>query len=127
LKNPRISKKEQNLIKGALRRVFSRSELRRSALAKCVVPGYSDPERKRVTKWGRCTSCNKMEPAYKMQVDHISPVIRLGEALEDLTWDELIDRLWCIEDNLAPMCVPCHKAKSKAEQKERRRLKKEGK
>lgn len=62
-----------------------------------------------------------------MQVDHIEPVIALTEKLEDLSWDQLVDRLWCPIDNLQPLCQTCHKRKSKEENKERRALKKVGK
>lgn len=121
----RITKKERALIKGALRRVFSRSELRRQALDKALVKDYHDPSRKRVTRWGRCTECQKLEPAYLLEVDHIEPVQRPGEALEDLSLDTLAEeRLWCDERNLRAICKPCHKLKSASENKERRALKK---
>ncbi len=42
-----------------------------------------------------------------------------------MTLDELIDKQWCDESNLKPLCKPCHEVKTKAENKERRRLKKE--
>jgi 5-methylcytosine-specific restriction endonuclease McrA len=119
-KNP----KERNLLKGAMRRVFSRSDLRRKALEKHDID-YQDPERPRVTKWSFCGECGVIEPRYKMEVDHVSPVIKLDEALEDLTWDQLVDRLWCDEANLKPICKECHKRKSKAENKERRRIRSE--
>lgn len=118
--------KERNLIKGALRRVFSRSDLRRSILEKALVKEYGDPNRKRVTRWAKCAECGKVEAAYQMQVDHIEPLIRPGEVLEGLEWDEVVNRLWCDESNLRAVCVPCHKVKSATENKERRRLKKEG-
>lgn len=124
MKNPK-NPKERGLIKGALRRVFSRSELRRRALDKAQVKDYSDPSRKRVTRWGRCSTCNKLEPSYLLQVDHVEPVIAINESLDDLTWDQLVDRLWCDEKNLKAVCKPCHKAKSKIEAAERRRIKKE--
>lgn len=123
MKNPK-NPKERNLLKGAIRRVFSRSELRRKILEKALVKEYQDPSRKRVTRWGKCAECGKIEAAYQMQVDHIDPLIRPGEVLEGLEWDEVINRLWCDEDNLRAICVPCHKIKSKAENAERRRLKK---
>lgn len=121
------NKKEQGLIKGALRRVFSRSELRRRALDKALVKDYSDPSRKRVTRWGKCAICNKLEPLYKMQIDHVEPLIPVGETLEEQSWDKVIDRLWCDERLLQALCKPCHEVKTKAENAERRRLKKESK
>lgn len=118
--------KERNLIKAALRRVFSRSELRLKALNSTRVPDFIDPERPRVTKWSVCSICRKFEPTYKMQIDHVDPLLPLGKSLEDFSWDEIVDRLWCDASNLQPVCQTCHKQKSKIENKERRLLKKAG-
>jgi 5-methylcytosine-specific restriction endonuclease McrA len=126
MQNPK-NPKERNLLKGAMRRVFSRSDLRRKVIEDSLIIGHIDANRDRVTKWCWCRECGVIDAAYKMQVDHIIPVIKLGESLEDLTWDELVDRLWCAPSNLKIMCIPCHKEKSSLENKERRRLKKEGK
>jgi 5-methylcytosine-specific restriction endonuclease McrA len=119
--------KERNLLKGAIRRVFSRSELRNLALNKNNIEHF-DPERPRVTKWSFCNECGVITPKYKMQVDHIKPVIAVTETLESLTWDELIEeRIWCNIENLSPLCPDCHKTKSKLENTERRNFKKMGK
>lgn len=117
--------KERNLLKGAIRRVFSRSELRRKVLDASVINSYSDPTRPRVTKWCKCSGCGKMEPKYLMQVDHTEPLIPVNKSLEEMSWDEVINNTWCAEANLKPICKPCHKLKTKAENKERRRLKRE--
>ncbi len=124
MKNPK-NPKERNLIKGALRRVFSRSELRRQALDAAVVKEYSDPSRKRVTRWGKCAKCKKLEPAYLLQIDHKAPLIPVNSSLEEMSWDQVIDGIWCDERNLEALCKPCHTDKTKAENKERRRIKKE--
>lgn len=123
MKKP-ISAKERGLVKGALRRVFSRSELRREVMAKAVLKGVTDPARPRVTKWAMCEICRKIEAAYKLQVDHLVPVIPINSSLEDMTWDTIMERLWCEPENLQVVCLSCHKEKSKAENKERRELKK---
>ena len=119
-KNP----KERNLLKGAIRRVFSRSELRRKALDNALVKDYHDPSRKRVTRWGKCTKCNKLEPLYLLEIDHEEPVVPLGTTLEEMSWDQVVDNVWCDERNLKAMCKPCHKLKSKEEMIERRKIKK---
>lgn len=120
--NNLLSPKERGLLKGALRRIFSRSDLRRQALDKHNIT-FQDPNRPRVTKWSFCGECGCIEPRYLMEVDHISPVIKVSETLDSLTIDQLIARLWCSIDNLSPICKPCHKAKSKVENKERRAFK----
>lgn len=116
--------KERGLLKGAIRRVFSRSELRRKILDKALVKDYHDPSRRRVTRWGKCAECGKLEPAYLLEVDHVDPIIPLNKTLEEMDWDTIIDQVWCDERNLRAVCKPCHKTKTKAENKERRELKK---
>lgn len=126
MKNPRITVKERNLLKGAIRRVFSRSDLRRKIVDASVVE-HVNPTRKRVKTWCKCMHCGEFVAKSYMQVDHTIPVIKLDETLEDLSWDTVIDRLWCEENNLTAICKTCHDVKTKAENKERRRLKKERK
>ena len=121
-----MTAKERNLVKGSIRRVFSRSDLRRKVLELSLVK-HEDSSRPRVKNWAKCPLCKEFIPKSYMQVDHISPLIKLTETLDDLTWDEVVDRIWCHESNLMAICETCHKAKSKAENKERRRLKKEKK
>jgi 5-methylcytosine-specific restriction endonuclease McrA len=116
----RFSPKERNLFKGALRRLFSRSDLRRNALKKVILENYFDPNRPRAMRWGYCMECGLITPAYLLEVDHVEPIIRVDESLEDLTIETLVDRIWCNEDNLMPLCKPCHKEKTKAEAKLRR-------
>lgn len=121
--NNRISAKERGLLKGAIRRVFSRSELRRRALSTVGVEHF-DGNRPRVKKWSWCTNCGEVIPTYLLQVDHIDPIIPINSTLESMSWDIVVDRTWCEENNLAPTCKSCHTQKTKAENKERRLYKK---
>ncbi len=123
MKNPRITHKEKGLIKGALRRVFSRSELRRAVIDASVVQ-HTDPSRKRVKTWCRCNMCKELHPKSYMECDHITPVVGFGEASVDLDANTLVDRLWCEENNLQAVCDACHDKKSKEENKMRRAAKK---
>lgn len=125
MNNPRITPKELNLIKGALNRVFSRSELRQKIINNAVVPGYLDAKRPRVKTWCKCNVCNKLEARSYVAVDHIKPKIGLHESFSMLSLDEYINRLWCEEENLQPICEECHNKKSALEAKERARIKRE--
>lgn len=117
--------KERNLIKGAIRRVFSRSELRLQALSLNDIQ-HTDPLRPRVTKWTWCSDCGVIFPRYLAQVDHVSPVVRTNERFEDLSWTEFIEeRIWCSIENLRVLCEDCHNVKTTAENKERKRIKNE--
>lgn len=123
MKNPRITHKERGLLKGAVRRVFSRSELRAQVVAASRID-HQDPERPRVKKWSRCASCKLPTATYQMQVDHIEPLQPIGVALDEMSMDDLVNRAWCDVKNLQALCLQCHKAKSKLENAERRKLRK---
>lgn len=124
--NSRVTKKERGLIKGALRRVFSRSELRKEAIEKSRIE-VVDSSRPRVKKWSMCPSCDTLTPTYLMEVDHRLPVVPMDKSVHDMGADELVDRIWCEPINLQALCKACHKRKSMIESKERRRIKKEKK
>lgn len=108
-----------------MRRVFSRSDLRKAVLAKTVIPGYLDKNRPRVRRWSKCTNCTAIVPTYLIDIDHILPVIPVDRSFDDMTLDELADRLWCEEKNLAGICETCHDGKTKAENAQRRKNKKD--
>lgn len=127
MKNPRITPKERNLIKGAIRRVFSRSELRKSAVDKSLAPKHTDGTRPRVKTWCICPECMVFTPKSYMQVDHVSPIIALDSSLEDMSWDDLVDNIWCDPNNLLAICENCHTIKTKAEAKQRAANKKKRK
>ena len=74
--NSRITKKERGLIKGALRRVFSRSELRQKIVSASLID-HSDPKRTRVKNWCVCNLCKQPTPKSYVAVDHIVPIISL--------------------------------------------------
>ena len=120
MKNPRISKKEHGLIKGALRRVFSRSDLRKMAIALARIE-HSDPKR-RTKKWVRCKECNEPTPEWMCQADHIVPCVPLDTSFDQMEVQVFIDNLWCELDNLQILCHTCHKRKSALEASERKRL-----
>lgn len=61
-----------------------------------------------------CAHCNGRFGPKEIDVDHILPVIPLNGSK---SFDEIIPRLFCDSDNLQVLCKPCHKTKSKAENK----------
>jgi 5-methylcytosine-specific restriction endonuclease McrA len=121
-----LTVKERNLIKGAIRRVFSRSELRKTIIQEARITHY-DPNRPRVTKWGKCAHCQQLIALYQMEVDHIEPIIPVDKSLESMSWDEIISRIFCAKENLTALCKPCHSVKTKAENKLRAKARKERK
>lgn len=126
MNNSRLTPKDRNAIKGAIRRAFARSELHRRVKAASEVV-HTDSSRPRVKTWSKCTKCKTIDAKSYMVVDHIQPVIEVHTTLEDISWDELVNRIWCEENNLQILCIPCHNLKSKDEMKQRRLYKKERK
>jgi 5-methylcytosine-specific restriction endonuclease McrA len=126
--NPRITARDRNGLKGAIRRVFSRSELRKQVIEASIIPNHVDASRPRVKTWCRCTLCKTPTPKSYMVVDHITPVVKIGDSFEAMGADALINNIWCDPVNLQAICDdPCHLAKSKLEAKERREYKKRNK
>lgn len=123
--NPRINARERGLIKGAIRRVFSRSDLRQQVISESVMPGFKVMGRPKVKNWCKCQICGTPTPKSYMECDHIEPVIPLNSSLEEITWDELISRIWCKRNNLQAVCPLCHDEKTSQERKARNKFKKE--
>jgi 5-methylcytosine-specific restriction endonuclease McrA len=122
VKNPRITPKEWGLLKGALRRVFARSELHAEAV-KLTRIDFKDLTRPRVTKWSRCMECKLPTPTYKIEVDHLKPVVPLNKEFSQMSLDEAVNNLWCPISDLQGLCHTCHNVKTKQERLERKRLK----
>lgn len=122
--NKRITAKERGLLKGSIRRVFARSELRQRVLDAAQII-YEDVKRPRVKKWSKCAVCLKPTPKYLAAVDHKEPVILVSSSFEEQGMDITVNRTWCSEENLQVICEECHDSKTKAERAERKRLKKE--
>ncbi len=118
-----IPPKERGLIKGALRRVFSRSELRRRVLATYSID-HQDVNRIRVSAWVWCGHCGVVFPRYLAVVDHISPLMPIGTDLIDMEPTQIVEGLWCAENNLQVLDEACHKLKNKLESRARKEFRK---
>jgi 5-methylcytosine-specific restriction endonuclease McrA len=66
-------------------------------------------------------------PTYLLDIDHVQPIIPISTSFEDMSLDEVVDRTWCPEKELQALCESCHDQKTKVENAERRRIKKERK
>lgn len=122
--NPRITPKDRNAIKGALRRAFSRSELHRRVLDAAEIQ-HSDPKRPKVKRWCRCNICGEPEAISYCVVDHIDPMVPIGTTFAEMTLDTAADRLWCEENNLQCVDEKCHDKKSAVEREQRKLSKKQ--
>jgi 5-methylcytosine-specific restriction endonuclease McrA len=73
----------------------------------------------RLAEHYRCAECLEPFVARDVQVDHINPVVDPAKGFED--WPTYMERLYCEADNLQVLCKPCHKDKTNAERKERKK------
>ncbi len=122
--NKKLTNRERGLIKGALRRIFARSDLRNEAINKTIMKEHIDTTRPRVKTWCRCPECKLPQAKSNLVVDHIKPIVGIMETFESMSLDEFVDRLWCDISNLSAICYECHDIKTKEENKLRRAYKK---
>lgn len=107
-------------ILSAIKRCFSRSPIRREALNKAKHPTEKGP------KGGvryTCKECGVNFSQQASQVDHIEPIVPVDMSARDMSWDEIVDRIYCDPENFQVLCRACHTVKSKAENKQRRKNK----
>lgn len=104
-------------IRGALRRVFSRSPIVREVLMEVrrEVPKFNqDGSRsKKDAVQYKCAVCNEYVKSTAVSVDHIVPVISINTGFED--WNVFVSRLFCSKENLQPICDTCHNTKTQSE------------
>jgi 5-methylcytosine-specific restriction endonuclease McrA len=108
---------EDAAIRGALRRVFSRSPVIREVLTRVrrEIPRYNkDGSRaKKDAVQYLCNVCNEYVGSTKIAVDHISPVVSVEDGFIDL--NTFRERLFCNASNLQVICDECHNAKTQEE------------
>lgn len=112
--NSQLSAKERREILSSMKRVFSRSDARKRAIDRSKIKHF-DPHRPRVKNWGQCQLCGDARTLSDLVVDHIYPIIPPHRCLSDYTWEEVVDSIWCSEDNLRAVCKECHHRKNKRE------------
>lgn len=104
-------------IRGALRRAFSRSPIVQDVMneSRREMPRYNKDGSRHKKNWvqAQCEVCDQWHSKSKMAVDHKIPVISVEHGKQD--WNEYIDRLWCVRENLQRICDPCHDIKTQAE------------
>ena len=116
--------RDHRLCVNALRRTFSRSELHKRVLNKTLCKKKGP----RGGKMYKCSSCNKCHGRGKIEVDHIDPIVEIGNTVDSYELHEYYIRLYDYSyENLQVLCKKCHKKKSKKENAERKRLRKEAK
>jgi len=110
-----------NAILQCLKRCFSRSATHRTVLVRSIHPTIVGP---RGGKQYVCAQCLKTFGQGGIQVDHIEPVIPVNKRAREMSWDLIINRLFCVVGNLQVLCKKCHKIKSEVEREQRKNYRK---
>jgi 5-methylcytosine-specific restriction endonuclease McrA len=108
---------QEAAIRGALRRIFSRSpviwEVLRAVRRECPKYNQDGSRSKRDAVQYQCNVCQNWVGSTKVAVDHINPVVSVDEGFVD--FNTFIQRLFCDANNLQVICDECHDKKTYAE------------
>ena len=107
----------QSFIKSALRSASVRWPPRYQTLNDSFVAVKVNEKTGRKAKHFECAMCKNHFPQKDVQVNHKKPVIPLSGFI---SWDDVIERLFCEKEGLEVLCKPCHKAVTAEENKERK-------
>lgn len=69
----------------------------------------------------KCNMCGDVFKKKEIQVDHIIPIIDVKTGFTD--YNDFVFNLFCHQDNLQCLCIPCHNGKTSVEN-ERRKINK---
>lgn len=70
----------------------------------------------RLAEHYKCAACQGSFPAKNIQVDHIYPVI--DPNIGFTTWDDVIKRMFCEQEDFQILCRECHLEKTKSEKQQ---------
>lgn len=100
-------------VKSALRAASSRYPPKYKCLNAAKVGKKINWKSGRLAEHYKCNSCKKEFPQKEVQVDHINAIINPETGF--VSWDVVIENMFCEEDNLQVLCLDCHSAKTKLE------------
>ena len=106
-----------SFVKSALRSASQRWPPKYSVLSKAYDGTKTNPKSGRQAKHYKCARCQDSFVAKDIQVNHKTPVV-LTTGFD--SWDGVITRLFCEEEGLEAVCIPCHKKITKEENDERK-------
>lgn len=104
-----MNNREINRIIGQLRQLAKYRYENKICLENAVHPTIKGP---RGGKQFVCAKCSKVDGAKEFQIDHIEPVIPLNKTQSEMSWDEIIERMFCDLSNLQVLCLDCHHEKT---------------
>lgn len=119
-----LNQENHSALISALKRTFSRGPVVRDFLRKYrreeIWFKKDGTQAKKPKVFYKCWKCQQEFSSNKVQVDHIEPVVPINIPSRHMSYDTLIDRLFCDESNLQILCKAHHKEKSDIENAERK-------
>jgi 5-methylcytosine-specific restriction endonuclease McrA len=102
-------------------RAFLMSGLRR--LSRFWEPAKNVIDKARIARgMYQCSTCKKIVGHKEIKADHINPVVPV-EGFTD--WNGIVERMFCDESGFQALCKICHDIKTKKENEQRKRCRKE--
>ena len=108
-----------SFIKGGLRSLSVKWPPRYECLNEAKTVKKINSKTGRLAQHYRCNSCKQEFPGKEMQVNHIVPVIPTSGFV---SWDSVVERMFCEKIGLEALCIPCHKTITKEENDERKSI-----
>ena len=102
-----------SFIKSILRSGSRRWEPKYTTLNEACTGVKTNVKTGRQAKHFKCNCCGKDYPSKDVQVDHIMPVINPETGF--LTWDDVIENMFCEKEKLQVLCYECHAIKTASE------------
>ena len=101
-----------SFIKSALRSASIRWPVKYGVLKEAAVGKQINQASGRMAEHYKCNACNNIFPRKEVEVNHKEPVVPLTGFV---SWDDLIDRMFCEKEGLEVLCKPCHKNQTQKE------------
>lgn len=98
-----------SFVKGALRSASQRWPPKYQCLNEAKTEKRINKALGRLAQHYKCNSCKNEFVLKDVQVDHVEAI---GEFV---SWDLVVERMFCEKDNLQVLCKTCHALKTKAE------------
>lgn len=105
-----------SFVKSALRAASRKWPPKYKCLNAAFVGSKINRKTGRMAKHYECNCCHNEFPLKDVQVDHIEAII--DPSVGFLTWDDVINRMFCEIENLQVLCIGCHKIKTTAEKQQ---------
>ncbi len=102
-------------------RTFLMSGLRR--LSRFWEPAKNVIDKARIARgMYQCSACRKIVGHKEIKADHINPVVPVDGFTD---WNDIVGRMFCDESGFQALCKICHDDKTKKENDQRKRCRKE--